>query len=78
MWLLQAGGSHNPKDIPLFETFCNSKKKEQSYTLLNARKGAFRALTARMSYVLSLESPCVWLSPALLIEASIITAAAYK
>jgi hypothetical protein len=36
------------------------KNRKHSYILLNARKGVYRALTARMSYVLSLESLLVW------------------
>jgi hypothetical protein len=60
------------------KTFRNSKKKKHSCILLNARKGICRALTARMSYVLSLESRRVWHSSAILIEASITIAAAYK
>jgi hypothetical protein len=60
------------------KTFSNSKKKEHSCILLNARKGIYRDLTARMSYVLSLESRHVWHFPAVLIEALIIIAAAYK
>jgi hypothetical protein len=63
----------------MFKAFSNSKKKEHSYILLNARKGICRGdLTARMSYVLPLESQHVWHSPAILIETLIVIAAAYN